>query len=379
MTLLTRTQPSLPASWYYDPAQYARELEAVWYRDWICVGRSSELARAGDYFVAEVGNERVIVTSDATGRHRAFHDTCRHRGSKLCTDPRGHFASGRIVCPYHAWTYALDGRLLATPMRIATDDFDRDAIRLYDVHIDTWGGFLFVNLSETPAVPLTAFLGAEARNVERWPLAQLETVHREESTLACNWKVFWENYSECYHCPGVHPELCRVVPIYRGAVLSYADRPDAQGDGSPDDPRPRVAPGLRTWTIDGQTGLPLIEGPDEALRSLGVVFASFTASLYVVAHPDYVRSVRIMPKGPETVQLTVDWLLPPGVAGAHGDQLDRMLELGRTVIAQDARACELNQQGLRCRRHDHGVLVPQEQSLWQFHEWLRSKLAGAAA
>jgi phenylpropionate dioxygenase-like ring-hydroxylating dioxygenase large terminal subunit len=379
MTLLTRTQPSLPASWYYDPAQYARELEAVWYRDWVCVGRSSELARAGDYFVAEVGNERVIVTRDATGRHRAFHDTCRHRGSKLCTEPRGHFASGRIVCPYHAWTYALDGRLLATPMRINTDDFDRDAIQLYDVHVDIWGGFLFVNLSDTPAVPLTAFLGAEARNVERWPLAQLETVHREESTLACNWKVFWENYSECYHCPGVHPELCRVVPIYRETLLSYADRPDAQGDGSPDDPRARVAPGLRTWTIDGQTGLPLIEGPDEALRSLGVVFASFTASLYVVAHPDYVRSVRIMPMGPETVQLTVDWLLPPGVAGAHADQLDRMLELGRIVIAQDARVCELNQQGLRCRRHDHGVLVPQEQSLWQFHEWLRSKLAGAAA
>src|SRR6476646_1628344 len=233
MTLLTRTQPTLPASWYYDPAQYTRELEAGWYRDWVCVGRSSELARAGDYFVAAVGNERVIVTRDETGRHRAFHDTCRHRGSKLCSEPRGHFASGRIVCPYHAWTYALDGRLLATPMRIATDDFDRDAIRLYDVHVDTWGGFLFVNLSDTPAVPLTAFLGAEARNVERWPLTQLGTVHREESTLACNWKVFWENYSECYHCPGVHPELCRVVPIYREAVLSYADRLDAQGDGSP--------------------------------------------------------------------------------------------------------------------------------------------------
>jgi len=379
MTLLTRLESALPASWYYDPAQYARELEAVWYRDWICIGRCSDLARTGDYFVADVGNERVIVTRDAGATHRAFHDTCRHRGSKLCTEPRGHFANGRIVCPYHAWTYALDGRLIATPGRIETDDFRRDAIRLYEVHIDTWGGFLFVNLSDAPAVPLRAFLGAEASNIERWPLAELETVHREQSALACNWKVFWENYSECYHCPGVHPELCRVVPIYREGLLSYADRPDTRGENPPGDPRPRVAPGLRTWTVDGQTSLPLIEGPDEALRSLGVVFASFTANLYVVAHPDYVRSVRVTPTGPETVRLTVDWMLPHGVAAAHADQVERMLELGRTVIAQDARACELNQQGLRCRRHDRGVLVPQEQSLWQFHEWLRSKLAGAAA
>jgi phenylpropionate dioxygenase-like ring-hydroxylating dioxygenase large terminal subunit len=375
MTLLARTEATLPSAWYYDPAHYARELEAIWHRDWVCVGRNEDIPRPGDFFVAEIGNERLIVTRDADGRPRAFHNTCRHRGSMLCREPRGHFPNRRIVCGYHGWTYSLAGELLATPVRIELADFHREDYGLYEAHVDVWGGFLFVNLSETPAASLREFLGAEARNVEAWPLAELVTVQRDQSTLACNWKVFWENYSECYHCPRIHPELCRIVPVYGEGVMSYADRPGLPSADVPVDPRPRVAPGIRTWNLDGQTTLPLIEGPDETQRSLGMVFASFTASLYVVAHPDYVRSVRVMPKGPETVQLTVDWLLPPGVAAQHPASIERMLELGRLVIAQDGRVCELNQQGLRSRRHRHGVLVAQEHALWQFHQWLRSRLA----
>jgi glycine betaine catabolism A len=374
MTVLARTEATLPSTWYYDPGHYARELEAIWYRDWVCVGRNEDIPRPGDFFVTEPGNERLIVTRDHDGRPRAFHNTCRHRGSTLCSETRGRFANGRIVCPYHSWTYSLAGELLATPARIEIADFRPEDYRLYEAHLDAWGGFLFVNLSETPAVGLRDFLGAEARNVEAWPLAELVTVQRDQTTLACNWKVFWENYSECYHCPRIHPELCRIVPVYREGVLNYADRAEPRSTNQAGDVRPRVAPGLTTWTLDGQTSLPLIDGPDETLRALGMVFASFTGSFYIVAHPDYVRSVRVMPKGPEKVELTVDWLLPPGVATTHSAAIGRMLELGRLVIAQDGRVCELNQQGLRSRRHRHGVLVPQEHALWQFHQWLKSRL-----
>lgn len=373
MALLERTAASLPAAWYHDPAQYARELEAVWYRDWVCVGRADELREPGDYFVAEVGEERVVLTRERDGTLRAFHDTCRHRGSALCTAPRGRFAGGRITCPYHAWSYALSGELLATPKMAMPADFRREDYALYAVAADSWGGFLFVNLDARPARTLAEFLGEEAGNVARWPLARLESVHREVTSLACNWKLFWENYSECYHCPGVHPELCRVVPLYREGVLDYEDSatpPPVAGDT-----RPRVAPGLATWTLDGQTALPPIEGPSEADRAAGMAFASFTASLFIVAHPDYVRSVRILPRGPERIELAVDWLLPPGVAASHADALGKMLELGRRVVAQDGRVCELNQKGLRARRHHAGVLMPQEASLHEFHDWLKSRLA----
>ncbi len=376
MTLLEHTTASLPSGWYHDAAQYARELEAVWYRDWVCVGRNEDLREAGDFFVAAVGDECLVITRDREGRPQAFHNTCRHRGSQLCATARGRFGRGRIVCPYHAWSYSLSGELLATPKMELPRDFRREEHALYAVPVDTWGGFLFVNLDELPSRTLAAFLGEEAGSVERWPLAELVSVRREVSTLACNWKIFWENYSECYHCPGVHPELCRVMPLYREGVLSYADGVTTSRPRGAHDTRPGVAPGYNTWTLDGQSRLPLIEGPDERDRALGVVFASFTASFFIVAHPDYVRSVRIMPKGPELIELTVDWLLPPGVAERYPEELEHMVALGRLVVAQDGRVCEINQQGLRSRRHRAGVLMPQEHGVAEFHDWLRSRLAG---
>ena len=377
MALLERTTDSLPSTWYYDPAQYARELEAVWYRDWVPVARSEDLPKVGDFVAEKIGDQSLFVTRDRDGRPRAFHNTCRHRGSTLCIERRGHFASGRIVCPYHAWTYALTGELVATPRMDLPADFRRENHPLYEAPVESWGGFLFVNLGERPP-PLADFLGEEAKNVERWPLASLVSVRRETNLLACNWKVFWENYSECYHCPGVHPELCRIMPLYREGLLSYGDRRASSQDEAADDSRPHVAPGVVTWTLDGQSHLPAIEGPDAGDRALGVVFASFTASLFVVAHPDYVRSVRILPRGPEAIELTVDWLLPPGVADRYPAELENMYSMGRLLIAQDGRVCELNQQGLRSRRHRQGVLMPQEHGLLEFHDWLRSRLGERA-
>ena len=372
MTLLHRTEAGLPAAWYYDPDHYRRELTNIWYRDWVAVGRAEDIARPGDYFVAEIGEQRLIITRATDGSVKAFHDTCRHRGSSLCTVARGRFANGRIVCPYHAWTYDLNGRLIATPVRIETPDFRLDDYVLYAAHVAEWGGFVFVTLAETPS-EFAAYLGRDAATLEQWPLAEMISVRRETQRLACNWKVYWENYSECYHCPLVHPELCRVVPVYRHGVLDQADVP---GGSARDlaDPRPRVGPGLETWTLDGHSSLPPIAGPDEATRALGMAFATFTANMFVVGHPDYVRSVRMSPRGPEALELTVDWLLPKATAERHAAELDRVFELGRLVIAQDAEACERNQRGLKSLRHQHGVLVPQEQSVWEFHRWLHQRL-----
>src|ERR687897_2454974 len=123
MSLLTRTEATLPSLWYYDAAHYQRELDAIWYRDWVCVGRVDELPQPGDFLLAAIGNQSLIVTRDSEHKLQVFHNTCRHRGSALCITPRGHFSNGRIVCPYHTWTYSLAGDLLATPVRVESDDF----------------------------------------------------------------------------------------------------------------------------------------------------------------------------------------------------------------------------------------------------------------
>jgi Rieske 2Fe-2S family protein len=375
MTLLEKTEATLPSGWYYDPAHYARELKSIWYRDWVCVGRLEQIQQPGDYIVGAIGNQQLIVTRNQEGQARVFHNTCRHRGSALCASNQGRFRNGRIICPYHTWTYSLDGELLATPNRIETDDFRMQDFPLYEVHTDSWGGFLFINLSEKPRETLTEFLGAEARGLDNWPLADMVSVHQERTFLNCNWKVFWENYNECYHCPRLHPELCKVVPAYGKGVISPADDKAWQPADELDVGEARLADGYSTWTLDGKSTLPPIDGLSEADQDAGMIFASFAGSMFVVGHTDYVRSVRVLPTGPESIELIVDWLLMPGVRETHPGEIDRMLELGRLVVKQDGEICELNQQGLKSARHHHGVLVPQEYYLWEFHQWLRARLA----
>lgn len=374
MNLLTEVTPTLPSAWYYDAEHYALELEAIWYRDWVCVARLESLEQPGDYRVTEIGDQSIIVALDQSGHLRAFHNTCRHRGSRLTALDCGRFRQGRIVCPYHSWSYALDGALMATPGRIASADFDAASYRLYEVSVDCWGGFVFVNLAATPEKGLREFLGAEADGLAHWPLAELRSVHQEVIGLSCNWKIFWENYSECYHCPRVHPELCRIMPVYRKAVSEYADLPDWQPRFEGDDGRGTVAEDATTWTLDGQSDLPAFEGLTDAEHRAGVAFASLTGSMYIVAHPDYVRSVRILPKGPEAIELAVDWLLP-AEASVTTDQLRRLLELPLLVLEQDGRVCEVNQHGLRSRAHAQGVLMPQEHALARFHEWIRARVS----
>jgi len=369
-----KVRPSLPASWYYDADHYRRELETIWYRDWICIGHVSALERAGDFFTAPIGDQNIIVTRASDGDIRAWHNTCPHRGSVLCKKPGGRFLNGRIICPYHTWTFSLEGRLLATPGRIDSDDFEMSDYSLFGIHVDTWRGFIFVNLRDTPAKSLAEFLGDERENLSNWPLESLRPVHQEVRTIDCNWKIYWENYSECYHCPRLHPELCKIMPVFAKGVSDDAELPGWQPKFDGDKGYGRVAENATTWTMDGQSPLPLLEGLSDEERETGLMFMSIAASFYIVAHPDYVRSVRIVPRGPEQTDLVIDWLLPADRGEVAGETIERISALPLLVIEQDGEACELNQQGLRSNAFERGVLVPQEYWLWEFHEWLRARL-----
>src|SRR5205085_5132456 len=169
---LERLEPGLPARWYHDPAHYARELEAFWYRRWIAVAREEELAAPGDWRLVRIGTQSLVILRGEQGELAAFHNTCRHRGSVLCTEERGNFARQRIVCPYHSWTYDLAGELLATPRRMQTRDFDMRAFSLYRVPAEAWGGFVFVNLAADRA-PLADALGELPRRFEPYRFDRL--------------------------------------------------------------------------------------------------------------------------------------------------------------------------------------------------------------
>ena len=363
MPSLSQPEDTIPSHWYFDEAHYRRELESIWYQDWVCVGHESGLARSGDYITAEIGTQSVIVTRTDNGL-RAFHNTCRHRGAQLCKESSGRFRNGRIICPYHTWTYSLEGALLATPARVEGGQFDNDDYSLYQVHVDTWRGFMFVNLAESPATSILEQV-QDAPLVDNWPLESLRSVHQESTTIHCNWKVFWENYSECYHCPGSHPALCKVVKLYKKGTFEPDDVP---GWTSADDGD------AETWSVDGRSTLPTLASLSEEDLSRLDTFVQIVGSMYLVAHRDYVRMGRLYPRGPEEMELVIDWYLPEERADTPLTELQSIIEFPRQVVAEDAELCEINQKGLHSMQHKHGKLVAQEYDLREFHVWLRKRL-----
>jgi len=369
--MLEKTCPTLPSRFYFDPEHHSVEMEKIWSREWVCLAHGSEIAEPGQYRVFRLGTAQIVITRQSDGELAAFHNTCRHRGSQLCEQASGQFKNGRIVCPYHGWAYALDGALTHTPRRTETADFAPENFSLYPVAVKEWRGFVFVNLAASPSQSLAKALGKETQILANWPLEELQVVHQEVSQLECNWKIFWENYSECLHCPVVHKDLSKLVPLYGKGLTSRNDLPD----GDPlKTAHSYLADGKETWSEDGQTPLPRFFGLTDEERKTGMTFADFIPGVFIVAHVDYVRSVHNLPLGPERTQLTVNWLLPASTLAAGEVDIDRLTRFARQVVAEDQRACELNQAGLRCVPHQHGVLTPQEHGVLWFDNWVRERL-----
>ena len=371
---LRRPERTLPRRYYVDPEHYRRELDAFWLRSWLYACRAAEISPR-DFKVIEVGDQSVIVTRTRKHRLAAFHNTCRHRGALLCERSEGRFAGDSIVCPYHGWTYSLDGELLGARHQLPGVGFRKQDYPLHRVAVAEWGGCVFVNLAADDVPPLLDALAEIRTALAHWPLADLAVAHRREWTVACNWKVFWENFSECFHCPGVHPELCELVPIYGRGLQSPEDDPARDPAASPE--LVGLAPGAVTWSLDGRALGPAFPDLDDGERRRGQTFGVARPGWFAVAHVDYVRLVRVLPRGPGSTLLTAEWLFPPEVIAAPGFDRQRAAAFGTRVMEQDARICELHQRGLRSQRFDTGVLVPQEYGVHDFQSWVRRGLGEA--
>ena len=363
---LTRVEPGLPASWYRDPAHYQRELEAFWYARWIAVAREEEIPAAGDWRLVRLGTQSLILLRDETGGLRAFHNTCRHRGSVLCAEEKGRFARRRIVCPYHAWTYDLAGQLVATPRRMETPDFRREDYPLFEVGAGRWGGFVFVNLARNPA-PLSASIGDRDERYARYRFSELRTGKRIVLDVNANWKLLAENFSECFHCPPVHPEFCRIVTAYQEA--------GAWGLRGQPESRPEYAPGARTLTLDGSARLPAFRGLNEEERKRLYAADMVLPNLFLNVQPDYVNAQLMFPTGPQTVRMVYDWLFEPQHLPLPEADLQHYVALWDITNRQDARNCEWQQQGLQSREFRHGIYVAQEFDAHRFAQWVRQGLA----
>ena len=224
MSVLERT---LHRDCYLSDRMFELERERIFFREWYCMAREEELPNVGDYVVRNVAGESILLVRTREGALAAHYNVCRHRGSQLVPDcERGHFAGG-IRCPYHSWTYTLDGALRTAPFLEEGDGLSRGDLNLHPVGLGTWGGFIFVHL--TPAPPgegrsLADQLGGVPERLRRYPLAELRVARRIEYPVAANWKVMLENHNECYHCRPVHPQLCHLVPAFKQGWPSYRVR-----------------------------------------------------------------------------------------------------------------------------------------------------------
>jgi Rieske 2Fe-2S family protein len=363
--LLSHCPPGLPRAAYSDDGWFARERAAIWRREWVHVGRAADLP-PGTMRGIEVAGAPVLLTRTAAGSLRAWHNACRHRGAALCSGER---AMGRLVaCPYHAWAYAAeDGRLVATGPAVPTRDFRREDHGLVPVALTEWAGSLFVSLAAEPP-PFAPDLPAALDN---WPMAGLRTGHRLVRDVACNWKVFWENFNECLHCPGIHPGLTDMVPVYRRGIMAANEAPDWRpGQPAP----PALKPGARSWTPDGAPCGPEFPDLTEAERAAGYTFVTVYPSAFFVAHVDYVRCVTVTPLSPVATRLTAEWLFAPATLAQPGFDAARVAGFAAQVLEEDAAACEMNQRGLASPAFDRATLMPQEFDIHRFHRWIAARL-----
>ena len=205
---------TLPGKYYTSSEIYQAELERIFYESWLCAGRAEQIPNPGDYFLQAVGPESIIIVRAKDGRVHAFYNVCRHRGTRMFAEEKGKFSSC-MQCPYHAWTYDLQGQLIGAPLMDELVGFDKSDYPLHPVALVEWEGFLYINLSRQPA-PFEATFAPLLGKFADWSLSGLRVAAHIEYEVKANWKLIVQNYSECYHCPLIHPDLAHLSPYRSG-------------------------------------------------------------------------------------------------------------------------------------------------------------------
>ena len=358
---------TLPGRFYTDPQVFAQEQAKIFEEMWFCAARATDLPRPGSFRTVQVGTESLIISRARQGI-RAFFNVCRHRGAAICTAESG-AVKRNFQCPYHAWTYDLDGKLIAAPNLTKMPDIDRVDYGLRQVQVREWLGYVWVCLAdEPPSFEDTVMqevvdrLG-EVDNLDHYDVAGLAVGRRIVYDVAANWKLIVENFMECYHCATIHPELTEVLPeLADGYAAQYF-----VGHGA------EFGEDVQGFTVDGSAGVDVIPGvdPDQDRKYYAI---TVKPQVFINMMPDHIIFHRMYPMAPDRTVVECDWLFMPNVVES-GRDVSKSVELFHRVNEQDFEACERTQPAMSSRMYaDGGVLVPSEHHIGLFHDWLRAKL-----
>ena len=380
---------SLPQAFYVEPVLFEADLEAVFETEWLFACNACEIPKTGDYLTLEVGRNSVIVLRDRDGEVRAFHNTCRHRGSRICTKETGR--ASVLVCPYHQWSYSLDGSLRGA--REMPKDFDKRAFGLKPARAEVICGMVYICLA------------ADAPDIARFREAVTPFIapHRPDRTKVAlattiiedaNWKLVIENNRECYHCAGNHPELLATLvefalpndPAGTAEFQGLIDRKNAKWDalGLPHLPadggnefrciRLPFHEGAVSFTPDGRPGCKRLLGDltDPDLGSVRMFRAPNNWNHFL---SDHIIHFRVLPLSADRTALRTTWLVHEDAVEGQDYDLETLTSVWSATNAQDADLASLNHKGIRSMAYEPGPYAPSEFMLNNFTDWYAGKMA----
>lgn len=350
----------LDAPWYVSAEVFEREQQRIFSRSWVCAGRAEDIAEPGAFFTVDLAGESIIVTRDRAGALHAFYNVCRHRGTRICEDRAGTF-KGSIQCPYHAWTYALNGSLIAARNMEDSPAFALGDYALREAKIAQFDGFIFVALD-----PQQRFEDAFAPLIGRfaaWGIGNLRRGASKAYDLACNWKLVFQNYSECYHCPVIHPQLERLSASESGRN-DLTEGPFLGGYSTLRDEHAS----LTTSGTTRRTPLAGVSGEETSRVYYYTIFPSLLLSL----HPDYVMAHYVQPLSPARTRVVCEWYFDALAMDRAGFDASDAVEFWDQTNRQDWHVNELTQLGVSSRAYSPGPYSQQEGLLHAFDRYYLS-------
>jgi Rieske 2Fe-2S family protein len=383
---------ALARDFYTDPAIFEHDVARMLLRHWFCAGHVSSIPRAGDYLVADLGPESVIIVRNSAGEVRALLNVCRHRGSRLCAGRTGKAQSARLTCPYHAWTYDLDGNLLVA--RQMSEAFRREDFSLKSLPVRVMEGLIFTTFAKDP-LDLGAAADALARSAGVHGWATAKVAHREMYSIRANWKLAIENYMECYHCAPAHPEFSKRHVLARPAELNVEleragrKRAEALGILVPDiDQYACAAPTGRESVAVMRSALHdgIVSATDDG-RSVARLMGAFSApdgnSTYFdigpishfLAYPDHGVIYQFIPRTVDRTDMEVIWLVHQDAVEGVDYDVGRLTWLWKTTSAEDKKIVEMNQAGVNSRFFEPGPYSLQETYAARFVDWYLDELS----
>jgi glycine betaine catabolism A len=353
---------TMPREYYTSSDVLADERARLFPTMWHCAGRVSKLALAGDFIVREIAGESIILVRGRDGELRAFFNVCRHRGTRICREAAGQF-SETIQCPYHAWTYSIDGRLIGAPHMQDVDGFDKQDFPLHQAAVGEWEGFVFVNVGDDPR-PFDEWFAPMLGRLSRYGLGALQVGHSVTYDVQANWKLVFQNYSECLHCPMIHPQLSTVLPYTSGAN-DLIEGPFLGG-------YMEITPPNESATLSGRACGRLVSGDLPADDRHRAYYYTLMPNMLLSIHPDYVNYYIVTPVSADRTIVESEWMFSrDNVEGSEFNPKDA-IDFWDVTNRQDWDIVSQSQLGISSRRYAPGPYSPRESmpAAWD-REYLR--------